>query len=276
MIKENIMGNKSIFTRQNVHDKKMRLVIVRLDYICDCQFNKLKSLFDAAFIKTFLNPPVVYENHNIQINLSDKDFVSISRNLNIPIDEIKELEYVRYTGFKKGNCFAILDISQCYMCLTIKCDNNYDGLTDYVEPIKGAFTILQNKGVYLSPKRFGIRKIRVEDFGLLDDINMVFEPFVYNIPSFGCFNKVSLKSEYIDVFLDSANGLRTNVRRTLERVVDSNKQQKFSATLDIDAYFHLKENTKINLRNLLDCANQKEFEIYKECMSYEYLKSIYG
>lgn len=270
------MKNKSIFTRLNVHDKKMRLVIVRMDYVCDCTFKKLKSLFDDAFNKTFIYPPVMYENHNIQINLSDRDFLSISRNLSISIDEIKELQYVRYAGLKKGNCFAILDISQCYMYLTIKCENNYDGLTNYVEPIKGAFTILRNKGVNLSPKRFGIRKIRIEDFSLLDNINGVFEPFVFNMSSFGCSNKVSLKSEYSDVFLDSADGLRTNVKRTLERVVDSYKQQKISATLDIDSYIHLKENTKFNLRNLLDFVNQKEFEIYKECMTYEYLKSIYG
>ena len=270
------MEDKSLYTRNNVHDKKMRLVIVRLDYICDCTFNKLKSLFEAAFKKIFLEAPKVYENHNIQINLSDKDFVSISRNLNIPIDEIKELQYVRYSGFKNGNCFAILDISECYMCLTIKCENNYDGLTDYVEPIKGAFTILQNKGINLTLKRLGIRKIRIEDFDLLNDIKEVFEPFVYNIPSFGTLNNVNLKSEYVDVFMDPTNRLRTNVRRILERVVGSNKSESFSVTLDIDAYFHLNEKEKINLRNLLDCVNQKEFEIYKECMTYKYLRSIYG
>lgn len=270
------MRDKSKFTRQTVHDKKMRLVKVRLDYRCDCELKTIRSLFDDAFKKSFSNEPEIFEYHDIHdINLSNEELVSISRNLDISVDEIKELPFIRYSGFKRGKCHAFIDISQCYMCLTIKCENNYDGLADYVEPIKGAFTIFQNKGFELKPRRFGIRKIRIEDFVRLDDLETVFEPFVYNLPSFGHHNKTNLKSKYVDVFQDCSNNLRTNVVRVLECVTDCNRNNIFSTTLDIDSYFHIIGNDKINLRNLLDYANQKEFDTYKGCMTYEYLKSIY-
>lgn len=191
---------KDKYTRTNVHDVHMRTVIVRLDFSCECDLKKLIGLFSDSFKKLFKEGPLTKESHDIQISLKDKDFDSISKKLSIPVESVKKMEFVRYFGFKNGACEAFLDISRCYMCLFIKCkDNNYDGLSQYIEPVKGAIKVLSKKHFGFCPVRIGIRKVRTQIFQQFQHLINVFEPFVYPTSLLASENQVTLKKEYIDV-----------------------------------------------------------------------------
>ena len=156
---------KSKYLRENIRDVHMRSVIVRLDFAYDGEFKKLTELFNESFIKLFREYPKSINNHDIQISLRDKDIASISKNLSLSVESVRNMEFFRYEGFKNCACEAFLDVSPCYMCLNIKCkDNNYDGLTKYIEPVKGFISILSKKSSSFSPICLGIRKVRGQVF----------------------------------------------------------------------------------------------------------------
>lgn len=265
--------DKSIFERNKIHDTNMKVVIVRLDFAGVNDVNELIKFFEKNG-KVFWKKNVM-ENREINISFREIDFESISESLSIPVEAIKSERFVRYEGLDNCQCDVTFDISQFYLCLTIKCQGNYDGLTNYVAPFKGAIKIFCEKVPYFEPKRLGIRKVRVEVKDNIQNISDSFEPFVFKTPFFCISSPLIRKSEYLDVIEEVDKSLRFNIRREIGLVIDKDSNKKYSTTLDIDAYYHedILENGKIN--DMINYANQREFEIYRECMSYSYLKSIY-
>lgn len=265
--------DKNIFSRQSIKDVNMQVVIVRLDFAGVSDSNDLVKLFDKKFPKSFRRRSVV-ENREININFRESDFKSISDSLSLPINAIKKERFVRYEGMENCSCDVCLDMSQFYLCLTIKCQNNYDGITNYVAPFKGAINLFIDKIPYFTPKRLGIRKVRVETKPSIDDFRSIFEPFVFPRPFYIDSKLSDKKSEYIDIIEEDLTGLRVNIRRELGLASDSNGGAIYSTSLDIDAYYHEEVLTKNKINEMINYANEREFEIYRDCMTYEYLDSI--
>ncbi len=264
--------DKSLFSREKVHDKKMKVVIVRLDFAGINDLNDLIKVFERNG-KVFKKKKVM-ENREINVSFREKDFESISRSLSIPVEAIKNERFVRYEGIDSGMCDVSLDISQFYLCLTIKCEENYDGLTNYVAPFKGAIKFFTEKFDYFSPKRLGIRKVRVQKLKSLNELVNVYEPFVFMPPNYNIKNPLTKKSEYFDVIVEEEKALRFNIRRELGYMVDTTNTPIYTTTLDIDAYYHEEALNSGKVNDLINYANQREFEIYKECMSVDYLNFI--
>ncbi|MCQ2340633.1 MAG: hypothetical protein MJZ79_07665 [Paludibacteraceae bacterium] len=268
-----MIEDKSIFSREKIHDINMRVVIVRLDFAGINDLNDLVKTFEKNFPKAFKHKCVM-ENREVNVSFREKDFESISKSLSLPIETIKSERFVRYEGIEGCMCDVSFDISQFYLCLTIKCHDNYDGLMSYVAPMKGAIKLFKEKFHYFVPKRLGIRKVRVQTKDIMHEFNEVFEPFVFGFPTFGLDNPISRKSEYFDILEDRANNLCFNIRREIGYVQNKDGENKYSTTLDIDAYYHEQalQNGKVN--EMLTYANQMEFDIYKECMKFKYLSQI--
>lgn len=267
---------KSKYLRENIRDVHMRSVIVRLDFAYDGEFKKLIEIFNESFIKLFKEGPNSIKNHDIQISLRDKDIASISKNLSIPVESVRNMEFFRYEGFKNCACEAFLDISPCYMCLNIKCKgNNYDGLTKYIEPVKGFISILSKKSSNFIPIRLGIRKVRGQVFSQYEEIGGVFESFVFPECPLITNKQRTLKREYIDIFQEVDSDFRYNVRKEIGYMVNDTNEPLYSTILDIDTYFHIDKARHRNINDMLRIANEKEFEVYKECMIEPYLESIY-
>lgn len=265
--------DKSKFVRERVHDTNMKVVIVRLDFAGVSDVNELIKVFEKTG-KIFKKKNVM-ENREINVSFREVDFESISESLSLPIEAIKSERFIRYEKLENCLCDVTFDISQFYLCLTIRCQGNYDGITNYVAPLKGAIKAFREKLSYFEPKRLGIRKVRVELKDNIKELSDNFEPFVFNIPSYSIVSPLVKKTEYFDVLEEKEKSLIFNIRREMGLVSDKKGNNKYSATLDIDAYYHedALRNDKIN--NMLTYANQREFEIYRECMTSSYLNSIY-
>ena len=216
----------------------------------------------------------VMENRGINVSFREADFESISESLSIPVESIKHERFIRYEGLDNCRCDVTFDISQFYLCLTIKCKNNYDGLTNYVAPFKGAIKLFLEKIQYFEPKRLGIRKVRVETKANIRGVSEIFEPFVFSLPLYGIPSPLIRKSENFDVMEESSSALHFNIHRAIEYVTDKDNNEKYSTILDIDAYYHEDALHKGKINDMITYANLREFEIYKECMTESYLNSI--
>ena len=152
--------------------------------------------------------------------------------------------------------------------MTIKYNENYDGFNNYVQYFKGAISLFKDSVAYFSPKRLGIRKCRVETFSQKEMLNSVFEPFVFDDSNLPIGNLGDSLREYRAYLQnDNLNNIRVNIIRRIMPVTE-NGERKLNTILDIDVYYQdgrlLCER---DINNLLDEANQFEFEVYKMCMT---------
>lgn len=263
--------NKAGIQRNQVHDNHMKFVIVRLDYSGVTDSTELVKLFDKKFPKAFKDREYVI-TREISLALRKEDLVSISEAVSVPISVIEKEKIVRYRGLINVPGDVTLDISQFYICMTIKYNENYDGFNNYVEYFKGAITLFKEKVDYFSPRRLGIRKCRVENFTQLERLNAVFEPFVFNEPNLSIGKLGESLREYRSYLQnDNLNNIRTNIIRRFMPIAE-NGERRYNTILDIDVYYRDKDLLiGRDINNLIDEANQFEFEVYKMCMAENYL-----
>ena len=265
--------SKADIQRDQVHDTHMKYVIMRIDYSGVTNSTKLVDLFDKRFPRAFRNRNLVTQRE-ISVAFRQEDLQTISKAVSVPINVVDKEPLYRYSGFKQGRCQATLDISQFYMCMTINCEHNYDGLNNYLECFKGAISIFMNTIDYFHPQRLGIRKCRVQDFDTIEAINNVFESFVFDVPNLQIGQEQSYR-EYRTSILDvNQNKLNVNVLRKRYFVT---KNEQYRTALDIDVYYQddelLNDN---NINQLVHLANDYEFNVYKMCMTNNYLTGNVG
>ena len=265
---------KDNISRENVRDRKLKLVILRLDFAGVSDIQSLVKLFDNRFPKEFKSRT---EIHNRQFNISfrEEDLKEISDTLSLPVSVIKNEKVYAYKGMKNVVCDTTMEISQYYLGLTVKCNDNYDGLDSYVESFKGAISVFKDKIPYFAPKRFGIRKVRIQEMPTLFDFNDVFEDFVFKMPSFDVPNHTLLKNVNVSyIELPEANNLRINVRREMAKGTNGDGLDQYRAILDIDAYYKEDALSSGNINRMITEANEQAFIVYRSCMRESYLRSI--
>ena len=268
------MKNKDEISREMVHDKKMKIIILRLDYIGVTDLIALISAFESVFSGSFSMRQEVY-NNQLNVSLRAEDLNSISESLSVPVNVIRKEKLWRYSGLKDVMCKTSLDISQYYLCLTIMCEDNYDGLDIYMPYFERTVKAFKDNNRYFRPKRLGLRKNRVEKFEEYDNIASTFEKSVFCMDNFfSCCEKHIVKN-YIDVVRNTcSNDLQVNINRKIEPVVIDDKEI-YKTALDIDAYYQSEEIlNSLPIDQLLSNANNYEFEIYKSCMTQKYLNQI--
>jgi len=268
--------SKDRFNRERIHDSMMKMVIIRLDYSGVIDIKDLVKIFDKHFPRAFKER---FEHHNQEFNiqLRKEDIESIHKTLSVPINVISRETITRYHKIQDAACDATLDISKYYLCMTVKCNNNYDGLDRYVSIIKGAITTFKKNIPYFSPKRFGLRKVRIENKRNKEEFNTIFEDNVFFEHDYELDNCIYTGKEYVDIMvLPEVHNLNINVRAKLELLKTLDGHSEYMTTLDIDAYYNGDELLNVNLNDLIDEANLYEFNIYKSCMKESYLETIYG
>lgn len=259
--------SKADILRSHVHDTHMKLVIIRLDYSGIIDSSELIKMFDKRFPRAFQCRNYVIAKE-ISLALRKDDLKSISEAVSVPISVIEKEKLVRYSGLNNVPGDVTFDISQFYICMTIKYNENYNGFNNYVQYFKGAITLFKDKIPYFHPKRLGIRKCRVENFNKKEMLNSVFEPFVFNDSNLPIGNLGDSLREYRAYLQnDNLNNIRVNIIRRLMPITE-NGEGKLNTILDIDVYY---QDGKLlferDINNLLDEANQFEFEVYKMCMN---------
>jgi uncharacterized protein (TIGR04255 family) len=264
------MASKFDITREMVHDKQMKIIIIRLDYAGVADLSNLIAIFDETCPGAFSNRQEVY-NNQLNVNLRTEDLISISDSLSVPVNVIRKERIWRYAGLKDVVCDTYLDISQYYLCMTIMCNNNYDGLDHYL-PIFEKATSAFRSIPYFQPKRLGLRKNRVENFDDYKIIASTFESHMFCLDSFNSRCDVHLSKRYSDVIHN--NNVIANINRAIELVSVEGKQC-YKTALDIDAYYQDDAiSNERTMAELLKVANEYEFDIYKDCMTEQYLNSI--
>ena len=263
---------KSEIKRGDVADPCLKQIIIRLDYAGVSDVIDLVKLFDKRFPKDFKSKNEVY-NRNYAIR--QEDLREISESLSVPVRVIQDERIIRYSEMKGVKAKATLDLSRYYICMTIDIDGEYEGLGSYETTIKGAITLFKDNINYFSPRRLGLRKIRVEKFKTIEESNHTFEPFVYTRPNFELNQPIVNKAVYYDHLTDRDNEhLRYNVRREYDLSEAPEGNPMYLFTLDIDTYFNdIKILGKKGTNDLLSLANEQEFNIYKACMTLDYLKT---
>lgn len=257
--------------RTQVHDTHMRYVILRLDYAgVTMNSDELVKVFDDRFPKAFKQRNYVTTNE-VSLAFREEDFEDISKSASIPVNAIKRERVVRYSGIKDAKCQAFFDISQFYVCMTIVCDGNYDGLNQYVDIFKGAITLFRDKIPYFRPRRLGIRKCRQQEHVSIQDINTIFESFAFYDENLNLGNKNDYPTEFRSSFVDNThNGIKINITRSLSF---ANNVNRFISNLDIDVYYDNDTYLERDINRIIDNANEYEFEVYKSFMLEAYLRA---
>lgn len=268
-----VIESKDDIKREKVKDPCLRQIIMRLDYAGVSDVVDLVKIFEKKFPSDFRSKDEVYSRN---FAIRQDDLREISETLSVPVKIIQDERITRYSGLKNVNGKTTLDISRYFICMTIDIENEYDGLTKYVDKFKGAVTGFKDIA-YFNPRRLGIRKIRVESFDTIADAGHTFEPFVYPNPNFELAEPTTNKVVYYNCLSDLENEhLRYNVRREYGMVQKPDGSQNgYQFILDIDAYYN--DATILNskrINDLIGLANEQEFELYKSCMTFDYLKSI--
>ena len=263
---------KDRFLRRNVHDHFLKKVILRLDYAGVTDLNKLVDVFDKKFPKAFKERNLVI-NREINVTLHKKDLEEIGKTLSLPVSIIEKSQVIRYAQLKKPvNCNVTLDICQYYLCMVIESNSNYDGLDNYTEYFKGAISVFKEKIPYFRPKRLGLRKFRQEQKETIEQAKRAFEDFMFPSKPYG-LEYSPLRLEYIDCMLTNEN-IKFNIHSMLRKVKDEENHDRFESLLDLDAYYDREDILAGDINALLEKANQKEFEVYKNCLTEDYLSSI--
>lgn len=268
--------SKAEIDRTKVHDKNMKIVIIRLDYAGVTDLLDLIKSFDQT-IKSFKLREEVY-NNQLNLNIREEDIQTISKTLSIPVNIIRKEKIYRYSNAEFGECQTTLDISQYFLCMTIISKNNYDGLTVYSQVFQQTAELFKAQIKFFNPKRLGLRKTRVENFNTIDEIQSTFEP---NLFCFNHFNDITDKEYhskiYKDVFRNDQLSIFANINRSI-LPVKKDDQDKLQTQLDIDTYYDTQHYKtifqKFSFAQLLENANQYEFEIYKSCLTLEHLNKI--
>ena len=267
---------KERFKRGKIHDVNMKIVILRIDYSGVADTGELCKLFDKNFPDAFRERNE-YHNKEFNIQFRKEDVETIRNTLSLPVGVIEKESVMRYQGLKQGGiCDVILDISKYYLCMTIKCNNNYDGLDNYIDKFKGAITLFKTKIPYFRPRRLGLRKVRVESKARIEEFQDIFEEHLFNRHIYGYKSPALLRKEFIDSFeITEFNYLRFNVRGLMYSGVTPDGDIQYTSSLDIDAYYNEASLIKSDINRLITDANLQEFEVYKYCMNESYLESIY-
>lgn len=261
--------SKQTIQRSQVHDKHMKYVILRLDFSgVTMNSDELVKVFDHRFPKVFKERSYVITNE-VSVTLREEDFEEISKSASIPVNAIKRERVVRYSGIKDAVCQVSLDISQFYLCMTINCQDNYDGLSKYVEVFKGTITLFREKIPYFYPRRLGLRKCRQQQHVSMQEVNTIFESYAFYDENLNLGNRGAFPIEYrASIKDDTHNGIKINLIRRLSY---ANNINKVVSNLDIDVYYDSAEYLEHNINNIIDDANEYEFDVYKRFMLETYL-----
>ena len=258
--------SKDSIQRSDVHDTHMKYVILRLDYSGMQDVDALKKEFHKRYGGNFSKEEVGVLK-SASLTFREEDLKAISKAVTASIRDIENGQIFRYRGLKHVKGDVTLDISQFYLCMTIGYHDDYEGLNKYLDSFKGAITTFKEKFSYFTPKRLGIRKCRVENFRQIQEIDRVFESFVFNDGNLpiGKFGE-SLRVYRASLSDDGEYGIKVNVTRSLQPVL-SNGRNEIMTSLDIDAYVD-NQNLLIsrNINKIIDEVNNFEFKVYKMCM----------
>ena len=270
MIKTCNFMSKNDYTRSNFRSSLLKQIIIRIDYSGLTDLNGfVRQLKSTDWLQTLFTGYRLLKTNNINFEINPE---TVEKKL-VPI-EINEAENIH----RFNDCSiqplqeVTMDISQNFICLTIKCNNNYDTIDAYIKSVKQTVEALQDYDSYINLNRIAIRKVNGKDFSSIESVYQTFEVMKYlekNIIQ----DVNPKKKRYTDSFLSKESNLKVNFTRALKCFKDDNGDV-IRFVLDIDCYadsFTLSDEKVVDAGNVLVNINEELFKLFKASVTENFL-----
>lgn len=266
--------SKDKYNRTNVHSDLLAKVIFRVDVagLTDLTgyINRVKGL---DLIKKSFNRILPLKSRSVSFVIDAQNSENSKFTQNSEIDNgFRFLDCTIEEGSK-----AVLDIVNDSIVVSIDCSGAYSGSRHYTALISQLLEEMFEYDKFVSIRRLGIRKIDKKDFQKEEDIFDVFEGDInlfYRLRD----NTLVKNRKYYDLL--EKNNIRYNYNQQFNRYINSDK---IGVIIDLDAYiadefFRMDELRDLKTLNTLLNENIQDemFEIFKSCVTEEYLEKCYN
>ena len=266
--------SKDKYNRTNVHSDLLAKVIFRVDVagLTDLTgyINRVKGL---DLIKKSFNRILPLKSRSVSFVIDAQNSENSKFTQNSEIDNgFRFLDCTIEEGSK-----AVLDIVNDSIVVSIDCSGSYSGSRHYTALISQLLEEMFEYDKFVSIRRLGIRKIDKKDFQKEEDIFDVFEGDInlfYRLRD----NTLVKTRKYYDLL--EKNNIRYNYNQQFNRYINSDK---IGVIIDLDAYiadefFRMDELRDFKTLNTLLNENIQDemFEIFKSCVTEEYLEKCYN
>ena len=248
---------KKYVSRDNFKSSLLKQVIMRIDY---SEITNFEGLIQerSSFLKQYFTTRGKYQTNNINPTISEKDLAQER----VPIAILPQNEVYRFTMCKiEPRQNVVLDMANTFVCLIIKCDDNYDKIDEYINLLSGVMNNVLEFDSYITIQRVGIRKIDGKSFDSLEHAKNVFE----NIEQvdYPLLTMNVYQSRVISFMIDKKSDIQINLSRKYNKTDD----QKYQVELDIDGYVGVAKLTDVDeqngVMNILKNINNLLFENFK-------------
>ena len=171
--------------------------------------------------------------------------------------------------------YAILDISEDFLCLDIKCDHNYEKIDPYLDLVISILSYLEEKDGFVKLKRLAIRKINGTICESAEAADNIFEYFDQDIM---LGSEVINQRSYSDTFISNPGDVYVKYTRQLN--IQQRPEGNFVFTIDIDTYLdknklgaNLRPNNDQLKQMFYDRLNATLFDVFKRGVKVEYLNN---
>lgn len=269
--------SKDIYSRATQKTNFLKKVIIRIDYIglvtAEKVVDKTKEwLLDQYFdslSKRFIG----------QARLNFSDIGNIAKTLMIPVQDLRNEPLYVFSGapFRGTNDNVTMEVSAFYTAIEVTC-NDYRSITPYQTLITEFVNRFFELEKTLKLTRLGIRKASGVLFDDFDDLERTYEHELFNGAK-PDHNLSLINQEYLDCFFNEERDIKVNYKRAVASVLDSKRNNKLQAGLDIDVYIdnEIIHRTGVDMKSdfstIFSKLNDYQFVLYRNSVTEEYLAS---
>ena len=270
--------SKSLYNRYSLKENQLKKILIRVDYSGVTTIDNWVESIKSGFIKPYFASYIKKIRNNATMDFSNLE--EISRTLSIPISEIIKEPIHAFSDSKFEGCEdkVALDITSLSLTLSINCVH-YKNIDPYVKFMIQLIQKLLDSDSYIQIKRIGLRKIGGCEFVDMDAVYKVYEKDVVFCRLIGEEDIEMANREYTDRFLRKKEQIKVNYSR-LCRNIRIKGEDKIQVILDMDGYVddELIVQNKYQIPQdmesvLFDKINSYLFELFKNSVTFDYLKS---
>ena len=248
----------------------LKEIIIRLDFESLTDLNAvIKRLKRENFINTFLKGYRVIKSNRISLQMPP----SVVEDKFIPVERYDVTDMHRFFDSAIEPIQDVtLDVTETYVCLTIKTNDDYSSIEPYIELVSNVANLIKSEDSYVRFCRIAIRKIDGEDFENLEEGFRVFKSSRFDMEhNFEHFSKTTHKAVLMDYFM--ADSVKFNMTNSIEKF----RNGKCRICLDMDSYIDeecYRESPDLRALDvdeiLKNRLNNRLYSLFAECVILEH------
>lgn len=271
--------DKRNIKREDIKKNLLKKVLLRIDYDGIASIdNYVENHYD--FFGKYFSDTCKGSINNATIDRKSLD--EIADRLSLDVKEFRKEPLHFFRSPKRdvivGTDDVELTISTYYVALDIKC-NNYQTIDQYMDLIIDLFQSLYTTFKMFKVRRAAIRKISGDTFDSYVALNKVYESDLFFGKQVEPNAEIDIfQREYHDAYILTDHTKKVNYARKF-RTIKYEGNIKLQTVLDTDVYcdeFCLRMHKCSNeqdLKELMYSINDHQFDLFKESVTIDYLKS---